>query len=387
MFKKRFLWLISIGLMMMVLIIPCAAAKLVGFSDVTQNHWAYSAIMDMTAEGIFHGTGAVNSHGIGQFSPNILMKRSEFLTTIVRYLYPDQLAQQSAGAIWYRAAYDVALEQNLLYPAELDYGILDQPISRQEMALLLARAVGQLGYDSTTLISPKQIPDWNSIASEYRESVQIAYTLGLLSGMDKSGTFQPNAGLTRAAAATVMQRLIRYEQVDTVRFTHNISGDTGEYAVIEGCNAAGQVIWRYTTESYAPAQLNRVGEIGSADDIFYFFEDNNVIAMYRNSGTILWRNSTGCGSPIDASFIDEDHTLYISGSLGPDLLMIDRQGNTVYHIEFFYPNSYYWPIDLQKDGDWLTILFEVGNQNYSDTGNPIYFNLVTHTYQTTYPLQ
>ena len=67
---------------MMVLIIPCAAAKLVGFSDVTQNHWAYSAIMDMTAEGIFHGTGAVNSHGIGQFSPNILMKRSEFLTPL-----------------------------------------------------------------------------------------------------------------------------------------------------------------------------------------------------------------------------------------------------------------------------------------------------------------
>lgn len=60
------------------------------FSDVKQGDWYYDAVMDMTEMGLFAGTGD------GKFSPNNTMTCGEFLTVVVRYLYPDELSAMGA---------------------------------------------------------------------------------------------------------------------------------------------------------------------------------------------------------------------------------------------------------------------------------------------------
>lgn len=53
-----------------------------------------------------------------------------------------------------------------------------------------------------------KIGDWSSVPASYRNAVSVCYSMGLLTGVDQSGTFHGDGVMTRAQAATVMDRLI-----------------------------------------------------------------------------------------------------------------------------------------------------------------------------------
>ena len=53
---KKFANLLVLMLLMLCVSTSVSAESVVSFSDVTENHWAYSAIMNMTERGMFKGT-------------------------------------------------------------------------------------------------------------------------------------------------------------------------------------------------------------------------------------------------------------------------------------------------------------------------------------------
>ena len=97
------------------------------FSDVKQGDWYYDAVMDMTEMGLFAGTGD------GKFSPNNTMTCGEFLTVVVRYLYPDELSAMGAvpsGAHWADNARLVALDKDIISNNEMPEGSMSKEITR-----------------------------------------------------------------------------------------------------------------------------------------------------------------------------------------------------------------------------------------------------------------
>lgn len=178
------------------------------FSDVPRSHWAHTSIMEMAKRGMIAGT-TTPVNGVGTFAPEATMTRAQFVTVVTRYMYGSELSNYAnVGGVWYAGNYEIAVDKGLIKESEFSIESMDKPMTRQEMAMVLVRAMEQKGEENGTLISTSKIPDYNNIGTYYRNYVQIAYSKGLICGTDSAGTFNPMGTLNRAQAATVLYRLV-----------------------------------------------------------------------------------------------------------------------------------------------------------------------------------
>ena len=203
--RKKWMAGVLACVLVLALSVPALAAESLTFSDVPEKHWAHTAIMNMTEKGMFKGTShAVN--GVGTFSPDAPMSRAAFITVLVRYLYPNEIPAAVAGQRWWEPYAAVAKAHGLVVDEEL--ADMDAAMLRQEMAVVLVRAAEQQGESVSLLVNTKHIADYDKIESTYRTYVRKCFTLGLIAGIDKKGTFAPLGEMNRAQAATVIYRLM-----------------------------------------------------------------------------------------------------------------------------------------------------------------------------------
>lgn len=195
-------------LIMMVSMSATMHAESISFSDVPAAYWGYTTIMRMTSTGMFQGTSEP-INGVGTFMPEKVMTRAEFITAVLRAIYPEESKYVQNGlAKWWYGYYNMALNCGLLYADELNQGAMDLPMSRQEMAMVLVRGMAIKGEEPLKLVSESQIADYTAIGAHYQEYVRKCFSLGLICGVDANGTFAPEKSLTRAEAATVLCRLV-----------------------------------------------------------------------------------------------------------------------------------------------------------------------------------
>ena len=192
------------------------ATEVLSFRDVYKGHWAYDAIMEMTKIGLFKGT-TTPVNGIGTFDPDSIMTRAEFLTVITRYLFPEEVSQKEGNVVskynlWYYPYWLVAVEQGIIKNSDFEsvYDI-GKPISRQEMAYIMANVLKHLDTVPEGRVSTSKIADYKEIHSKYKESALICYSAGIIYGVDWKGTFAPKEFVTRAQCAAVLYRLITPE--------------------------------------------------------------------------------------------------------------------------------------------------------------------------------
>ena len=138
-------------------------ANSISFSDISANEWYYKPVMNMVNKGVIAGT-TTPVNGVGTFAPNSPMTRAQFITVVVRYVYPNELAAQpkAEGAAWYQANYDVAVDMGLINEYEFNYSddVMNKPMTRQEMAMVLVRAMEALGEDTSAKVPESRIPDF-----------------------------------------------------------------------------------------------------------------------------------------------------------------------------------------------------------------------------------
>ena len=202
--------------------------NLKGFRDVIKGDsnnagWAYDAIMDMVEMGLFAGTEKPDANGYGLFSPKSPMTRAQFVTVVTRYLYNDELeamkAEDGEPSYWFEYNYELALEHGILKEREFSQEEMSSPMTRQEMAMVLVRAAGEKGEHAEKLVHTQRIADYGKVGDYYKDYVRQCYSMGMLCGVDNKGTFAPTDGLTRAAAATVLYRLVNSDNRIEVDFS------------------------------------------------------------------------------------------------------------------------------------------------------------------------
>lgn len=223
----------TMALVMLVGVSATVHAEQVTFSDVPAAYWGYSTIMRMTGAGMFKGTSEpVN--GVGIFMPERTMTRAEFITAVLRAVYPEATKNiQNSQGQWWRGYYNLALNCGLLYSGELDNGAMDLPMSRQEMAMVLVRGMAIKGEAPLKLISPQQIADYAVIGAHYKDYVVKCFSMGLICGIDSIGTFAPEKSLTRAEAATVLCRLVFSNDRVPVTFLNDGASDSNEGGLLK----------------------------------------------------------------------------------------------------------------------------------------------------------
>lgn len=177
----------------------CVSASAASFADVPSTYWAAQSISRCAELGFFKGESAAN-FGVGK-----PMTRAAFVTALCRFFGWDSAASTetpyadvSSGA-WYAGAVSAAYE-NEAVTTQRDLFRPDDAITREEMAVMLVRA---LGY--TTISGLSQAHPFTDVTTN-AGYVAMAYDMGLVTGTTAT-TFSPNAAATREQAAVILMRL------------------------------------------------------------------------------------------------------------------------------------------------------------------------------------
>ncbi len=175
------------------------------FSDLTGYSWARPSIDLLLGAGIVTGVSA------SSFDPSGSVTRAQFATMLVRAegLTPvasgttpfTDVSSTSAYAPYIAAAYQAGLVLGVTATTFQP----NAPITRQQMALILARVLGS----SATAGTLSQFKDAQAIASWAKSGVETVVASGLMAGFP-NGTFQPTATSTRAQAAVVLARYLAH---------------------------------------------------------------------------------------------------------------------------------------------------------------------------------
>ncbi len=246
------------------------------FPDVPTTHWAYDTINKLTDEGIFKG------YTDGTFRPDGMITHEEFTTAVINYVC-GKLGQEitpvgedyeqyvtddkkdsrywnnhwtawaqpylnkavELGIIgttgeyteqirgYYTKAFSGCADPNYDGRTLLKFGdsmkgverdiLNDTPITREEAARLIARAVfiTEPEFGASLQSYPVTnsdviwgalsfILDWCWISPDYRTDVAALYYAGIVEG-NESYLFNPQDNLTRAEAATMMNKLTNKE--------------------------------------------------------------------------------------------------------------------------------------------------------------------------------
>jgi hypothetical protein len=184
------------------------------FTDI-ENHWGEEAIIKSARNLIVEG------YGDGSYRPDGALTRAEFTTMLIRALYHNLSGEERVFAgpekrnvysdvkssDWYRTNIgyaDIAGLTGFITGNEFKP---NQKITREEMAYMIAEAVKYIGINTSKAAEGAlNYTDLNKINSGYLNGVKICTNLKLLQG--SGGYFKPNDGLTRAEAATVLNRLL-----------------------------------------------------------------------------------------------------------------------------------------------------------------------------------
>ena len=175
-----------------------------GFTDLGDVEWAQEAINHLASLGIINGMGD------GTFAPNDNVTREQFAKMIVMcmgYTVNESATSSFSDVVageWY-APYVAAAANNSLITGFEDgtFGV-GQNITRQDMAVIIYRALGSPNPSSTGSFS-----DDAEIGDYARLAVYSLVEIGIINGMG-DGTFAPQATATRAQAAQMLNGFYNY---------------------------------------------------------------------------------------------------------------------------------------------------------------------------------
>jgi hypothetical protein len=181
-----------------LLTVPASAAD---FQDVPAGYWAADSIQQCVELGIFNGESAT-SFGVGH-----QMTRATFAVVLCRFFgwevaTPVQSAYQDIPAdAWYAGAVEAAYTHGAITDQRDVFRPTD-PITREELAVMLVRA---LGYGTIAGLAQDLSSPFNDVTTN-AGYITMAYDLGLISGVS-ADTFAPDRAATREQVAVILARL------------------------------------------------------------------------------------------------------------------------------------------------------------------------------------
>ncbi|MEK3826979.1 S-layer homology domain-containing protein [Paenibacillus sp. FSL K6-1558] len=181
------------------------------FKDV-ESHWAKDAVNDMGSRLI------VNGSGNDLYNPNVDMTRAEFAAIMMRGLGLKPIEGNSPFADvkasdWYHSAVLTAYDYKLIDGFEDGTFRPQEKITREQAMVILSKAMvitglteKLAGKGSDEMLKP--YTDASLVAAWAKAGVEASLEAGVVSGRGAE-QLAPNANITRAEVATIVQRLLK----------------------------------------------------------------------------------------------------------------------------------------------------------------------------------
>ena len=176
------------------------------FTDLENVSWATDSIYTLLEKGII----TMPSNGL--YRPGDSITRAEFVTLLVKAMGLDVTDKSSVFTdvderAWYAPYFTAAKAVGVVSGyADGSVGALET-IKRQDIAVMVIRALDALGIEFTKTNENVGISDSDSISDYAKDAVTAVMEYGIMSGMG-NGEFSPLGITGRAQAAVVIERLI-----------------------------------------------------------------------------------------------------------------------------------------------------------------------------------
>jgi hypothetical protein len=236
------------------------------YNDINSSHWAFDAINKMSDEAIIIG------YPDGTFKPNGKVTYGEFIKMAYLAAGNNDVGNSSSGH-WAANYFNAAKEKVYFTAADIGYEMLNNPINRAHMALIISSILGNVKIDSYDEIQ-KNIIDI-TVKTKYEYDIVKSYATGILTGYDDQ-TFKPERTLSRAEAATVIHRLVD----ESKRIKPDVGNITKEKKTLS------QMITNYNSFKLSDGSIDSSLARADAYDIDYGYydlsleESNGVKAIY-----------------------------------------------------------------------------------------------------------
>ncbi len=171
----------------------------------TEGHWAAASISTAAENGLITGSN-------GLFRPNDNMTRAEMATIMVRACGATADADISEFTDvttndWFYASVSKAVAMGAFNGSDGKFNP-NNSITRQEAFVVLSRVFGLATNETVDTAILNQFADGGQVADWAKTDVAAIIASGYVGGSD--GKLNPNANITRAEFAAVMDRLVKY---------------------------------------------------------------------------------------------------------------------------------------------------------------------------------
>lgn len=192
-----------LSLFFLTMLLSTTAQASTQFADVPANSWAINAIENAVNNGLMSGTGD------GNFGYGNHISRAEYVA-LLNNMFNWNAANPSSPTFtdvtpgqWYYTHIESAAANHIISPMDWHLFNPTEPILRQDMAVMLVRA---LGYSSLAQLVVEFEPMPFTDVSNYKGYIIVAHDIGLISGVG-GGLFAPYNTATREQAAAMITHI------------------------------------------------------------------------------------------------------------------------------------------------------------------------------------
>ncbi|ASS66720.2 MULTISPECIES: S-layer homology domain-containing protein [Paenibacillus] len=183
----------------------------VEFSDLAKVKWAEASIQGIAAKGIMTGVAA------GTFDPSRSITRAEIAKMIVRAFNLEGSSADIAfkdvkATDWFAPYVAAAVASGITNGRSSDSFAPNAPVSRQELAVMVTRAMQAAGGYPALTDPDAALADFRdqaAVAASLRPGVALAAQLGIVGS---GGVLQPAKPASRAEAAVILYRTLKQLQ-------------------------------------------------------------------------------------------------------------------------------------------------------------------------------
>ncbi len=199
--------LISIILTVVMLLSTVITVNAASFTDVKSSDWFYTSVNYVADKGIMQGTSST------KFAPTTSLSRAMGVTLLYRVAGTPSVSGVSVpftdiqSGQWYTDAVKWAYKNGVVNGKSSTVFGTNDNITRAEFATILNRYSDFMKYKlpvnrSNFVTDVADIPSWAFAA------VTVMYKAEIINGKD-GGVFDPNANITRAEAAAMIERFMK----------------------------------------------------------------------------------------------------------------------------------------------------------------------------------
>lgn len=360
--KRVFSLLVSLAVALSFAV-PAFAAE---FTDVPAGSWYASGVSAVADGGIMTGTGN------GRFSPSQTVSWAQAVTIAARLHAQNaggSIAEAQEGESWYDPALSYAVDHKLLPSTCPEGAALLNPLTRKELAYLLAQTGFSLGDVNNGVLA-----DVSSLSEEFTAAIETVAHGGVMSGKE-GGKFDPEGRATRAELAVTVARLLNPALRTTYDSRQNLSDDTlGNFVTGGVADEAADGYTYCTVDRNGTADVLRIDKNGKAQVLWTTSEYEPYQVALFDGYVYMRARHFGEGSAYYECVMrlpkegGEPETLY-TGKYGLELY-------TIYDGKLYVLEQVSQPVNSDS---WQYRISRIENGKATPLGKPLSFGEMIYT--------